>query len=305
MDMTPPSAFTGAASTNQPSTGAAPGALRRIPTSAELQDLWFVQSTSMGWAFAADWHDPAVEAVCEASVSGFGIWPAAERLGAVRARSGASLGETLTDIDALTTVLPAVDAQLVQRAVALGWAGHMTVPTPSIFDPLTGLVSAEYLRTRIGEVYRAAEVADERVSATHALVVVRVDLTGRRGWDRLTPLILAGDAMRTVFDGGQSLARLADHVAAALCSREEMLPRRAELLRGLVTERLVRIDRPRDLGESDPTGLGRAGPPQAGCDRGVLDEPPARSSAAAPRVWVEALPDAARPANDLIGFLGR
>ena len=128
---------------------------------------------------------------------------------------------------------------------------------PSVFDPLTGLVTLEYLRTRLGEVYRAAEVADSRVSATHALVVVRVDLRGRRGWDRMTPLILTGDALRTVFDGGQTLTRLADHMAVALTDREPVLARRAHLLADMIAERLARDDP-----DSEP-----------------------------PRVWIEKLPD--------------
>ena len=131
--------------------------------------------------------------------------------------AGVSLGETLADVDGLTAVLPGLATEVLHRAVSLGWADRMMAPRPPVFDPLTGLVSADYLRTRMGEVYRAADVADTKVSATHALVVVRVDLTGRTGWDRITPLILSGDAMRTVFDGGQTLARLADHMAVALC----------------------------------------------------------------------------------------
>ena len=46
----------------------------------------------------------------------------------------------------------------------------------TVFDPLTGLVSQDYLRTRLGELYRAADVAGYRVSERHALVVVRLDL---------------------------------------------------------------------------------------------------------------------------------
>lgn len=239
-------------------------------TSAELQDLWFVQSRDAGWAFASDWHDPAVDALCEACVRDENVWPAAKRLGSARAASGASLGETLADVDGLTTVLPGLATDVLHRAVSLGWADRMMAPRPSVFDPLTGLVSHDYLRTRMGEVYRAAEVADRKVSLSHALVVMRIDVTGRTGWDRITPLILSGDAMRTVFDGGQTLARLADWMAVALTEREEMLPRRARLLAGMVTERLSRDG-------ADPHS----------------------------RVWIERLPDSLPAAVDLIEELGR
>ena len=239
-------------------------------TSAELQDLWFVQSNATGWVFASDWHDPAVEALCEACLRGDNLWPAAERLGSARAAAGASLGETLADVDGLTAVLPGIATDVLHRAVSLGWADQMMEPAVAVFDPLTGLVSHDYLRTRLGEVYRAADIAAGKVSASHALVVVRMDLTDRTGWDRITPLILAGDAMRTVFDGGQSLARLADHMAVALTEREPMLARRAQLLAGMVGE------------------------------RGSRDGADAR-----PRVWIESLPDSLPAALDLIGALGR
>jgi len=244
-----------------------------IPLSSiELQDLWFEQSSTAGWVFASDWHNPAVDALCEACLRGENIWPSAERLGSVRADAGVSLGETLADVDVLSAVLPGLPTDVLHRAVSLGWADRTTAPRPSVFDPLTGLVSREYLRTRLGETYRAADVAGRKVSASHALVVVKVDLTGRTGWDRITPLILSGDSMRTVFDGGQTLARLADHMAVALTEREPMVARRAQLLAGMVTDRLSRD--------------------------GHLSGP-------GPRVWIERLPDSLRAAVDLIGELGR
>lgn len=241
-------------------------------TSAELQNLWFVQSNDAGWGFASDWHDPAIDALCEACLRSENLWPAAERLGFARADAGVSLGETLADVDGLAVVLPGLATDVLHRAVSLGWADRMMVPIVSVFDPLTGLVSPDYLRTRLGEVYRAAEVAGTKVSVSHALVVVRMDLTGRAGWDRITPLILSGDAMRTVFDGGQTLARLADHMAVALTDREVMLARRARLLTEMVAQRLVRDDRR----------------PSSG-----------------PRVWIERLPDSLPAAIDLIGELSR
>jgi len=239
-------------------------------TSAELQDRWCVQSNTAGWLFASDWHDPAVEALCEACLRGENLWPAAERLGSARASAGASLGETLADVDGLTAVLPGIATEVLHRAVSLGWADQMMEPAISVFDPLTGLVSSQYLRTRLGEVYRAGDIAGSRVSSSHALVVVRMDLSDRTGWDRMTPLMLAGDAMRAVFDGGESLARLADHMAVVLTEREPMLARRASLLAGMVG----------------------AGTSQDG-------------TGARPRVWVESLPDSLPAALDLIGALAR
>lgn len=241
-------------------------------TSADLRERWLAQSSAAGWAFVSDWHHPAVDALCEACLQGQNIWAPAERLGAARADKGVSLGETLADLDGLVSLVPDVADGVVHRAASLGWAERMTTPRHAVFDPLTGLVSVDYLRTRLGEVYRAADVAGSKVSTTHALVTVRLNLAGRTGWDRLTPLILAGDAMRTVFDGGQTLARLADHMAVALTDRAPMLARRTHLLTGLVADRL-------------------------GGDR--------RSTEAPARIWIERLPDHGRAAVDLIEELAR
>jgi hypothetical protein len=93
-------------------------------------------------------------------------------------------------------------------------------------------------------------------------------------------LILAADALRTVFDGGQSLARLSDHMAVALTDREDMLARRTQLLAGLVTERLVQ-DRPAVRAFED------------------------RRCTPSPRVWIEQLPDSQAAAIALISELGR
>lgn len=241
-------------------------------TSAELRERWFEQSSAAGWAFVSDWHHAAVDALCEACLLGQNIWAPAERLGSVRADKGVSLGETLADLDGLACVLPDISDGVIHRAASLGWAERMTTPRHAVFDPLTGLVSVDYLRTRLSEVYRAADVAGTRVSSTHALVTVRLNLAGRAGWDRLTPLILAGDAMRTVFDGGQTLARLADHMAVVLTDRNPMLARRTHLLTGMVAERLGRDQ---------------------------------RSDEAAARIWIERLPDNGPAAVDLIGELAR
>ena len=123
-------------------------------------------------------------------------------------------------------------------------------------------------------------MADTKVSATHALVVVRVNLAGRTGWDRLTPLILAGDAMRTVFDGGQTLARLADHMAVALTEREPMLARRTHLLAGLVLERLGRDQPPRRVGGA---GLDRAAAGHAPAAVDLIGELASSGTGNAPR----------------------
>src|SRR6478752_2784434 len=106
-------------------------------TSAELQDLWFGRPAEAGWVFASDWHDPAIDALCDACVRGESLCPAAERPGGGRADSGGSLGETLADVDGLTAVLPGLDPEVLHRAVSLGWADRMMAPRLSMFEALT------------------------------------------------------------------------------------------------------------------------------------------------------------------------
>ena len=79
-----------------------------------------------------------------------------------RAAAGASLGETLADVDGLTDGAAGHRDEVLHRAVSLGWADRMMDPPITVFDPLTGLVSRDYLRTRLGEVYRAGDSAAAR-----------------------------------------------------------------------------------------------------------------------------------------------
>ena len=52
-------------------------------------------------------------------------------------------------------------------------------------DPLSGLASARYLRTRLAEIYRAARAHGRAAGEDHALVVLALDV---RDWRRVAPL---------------------------------------------------------------------------------------------------------------------
>jgi hypothetical protein len=209
-------------------------------TATDLRDHWQAKASAFGWAFPSDWDDPAIDAVCDALVAGTDVWNAAERLGCGRAAAGVSLGEALVDIDALATIVPGRYTDPLRRAVSLGWADRVTMPAETVADPMTGLVTTEYLKVRLGEVYRASEVRAEPVSTSWALVVVRLDLAGQVGWQRTLPMILVADGLRRVFDGGQSLVLMGEAVAVALCERDLVLARRARLLRSMITDAIER-----------------------------------------------------------------
>ena len=92
-------------------------------------------------------------------------------------------------------------------ALAEGWAdaGLARMSGATCEDPLTGLVSFAYLRTRLREVYREAEQQGTCPPATHRLVVVELP---RRPdpWRRISLVILVGHDLRAAFPGGDTLS---------------------------------------------------------------------------------------------------
>lgn len=246
-----------------------------------LKSRWRTATMAAGWAFPADWPLAEVDDVCAAMLEDADPGDALVRLGRARAEAGAGLSETLLDLAALHAVLtdashvvsPDVDAlpsQMV-RMTALGWADVVTKQAGDCAaeDPLTGLATAAYLRTRLGEVYRETPVA----SLDYALVLLRLDVHRASGWSRVVAMTLVSDALRTVFDGGETLATLGPCVAAVLVRRDGLLARRVSNLRVLAADRLA-------------------------------DDPNVRPVGPA-KVWVEQLPDTHAEARALLASLGR
>lgn len=214
-----------------------------------LRARWRRASLASGWRFPGDWALPEVDAVCMAVLrDGKPDVPLA-RLARARAAAGADLAETLVDLAALHAVLaereglghvsPDIDStpSRLLRVAALAWADVATgrLADAGVIDPLTGLPSAAYLRTRLGELYR---LPARGAAADHTLLVVSMNLSEVAGWPRLTAMILLGDALRTVFDGGETLASLGPSTAAALLPRDGRVMSRVVLLRRTLCERL-------------------------------------------------------------------
>jgi len=261
-----------------------------------LRERWRVAALAAGWPFPDDWGVPAVDAVCEAATDGRDPTQALGRLGRARAESGAGLDETLRDLatlyvvvsatgrlagpgtaattDGASSVLDHVPPRLL-RATALGWADVVAGERAStrVVDELTGLTTAGYLRTRLAEVYRYAEVDGHTADERHVLVVLALDLTRAGGWSRLLPMLMAAEAMRAVFDGGETLTLLTPSVAVILAGRDERLALRSKRLRRLATELVARD-------------------PDSACVGPV-------------RIWLEQLPSAHPAACDLLAHLGR
>ena len=139
-------------------------------------------------------------------------WPRpAPGLGRSRARAGVGIAETIDDLAALFAVLGEgrqwdPPPRLV-CAIAEGWAEESLSQFAhgGCEDPLSGLATLPYLRTRLAEVYREAEQGGTSPADTHRLLVVGLP---RRPdpWRRMALPILVGRDLRAAFPGGETLS---------------------------------------------------------------------------------------------------
>ncbi|WP_332888610.1 GGDEF domain-containing protein [Actinophytocola xanthii] len=221
-------------------------------TARLLRSRWRTASIAAGWRFPSDWGLPEVDDVCLSAARRTDLTAPLAGLGRARAESGAGLDETLADLAALHAVLvhedrdgliasdPDATPTHMVRATALAWADAACgeLRNAETTENLTNLVTNAYLRTRLGEVYRQAARDNVPVSDTHTLLVVTLDLTEMAGWTRLMAMVLVADALREVFDGGESIAILGPSVAVVLAQREPMFADRALNAGWLITRRL-------------------------------------------------------------------
>lgn len=260
-----------------------------VPSTAErdrslraLRARWRTASLAAGWRFPSDWALPEVDAVCVA-VMNKGRVEAAETalagLARARAAAGAGLAETLADLAALHAVLdhggdgfisPDVDAtpSRLLRMTALAWADVATdqLVHTEVTDPLTGLPSAAYLRTRLFEVYRGAAARERPAAEDHVLLVVSLDLSTVAGFPRLTGMILVADALRAVFDSGQSVASLGPSVVAALVPKDDKVASHGVALRRALHERLSVDAQLADLGHPRVSAVRLPATHEMACD---------------------------------------
>ncbi len=120
-------------------------------------------------------------------------------------------------------------------AIAEGWAEESLAQLVQggCEDPLSGLATLPYLRTRLAEVYREAEQAGTSPADTHRLLVV--GLPGRPDpWHRMALAIGVGHDLRAAFPGGETLSmagRAGPGPAIALVPARRDLPLRYARLR--------------------------------------------------------------------------
>jgi hypothetical protein len=92
-------------------------------------------------------------------------------------------------------------------SIAAGWAeeGLAQLSGGGCEDPLSGLATVPYLRTRLAELYREATQGGTNPADTHRLLVV--SLPSRPDpWRRMALAIVVGHDLRTAFPGGETLS---------------------------------------------------------------------------------------------------
>ncbi|MBB5155130.1 hypothetical protein [Saccharopolyspora phatthalungensis] len=216
-----------------------------------LRSRWRTASLAAGWPFPSDWGADVVDAVCAAVIAGDDLAEPLAELGASRAEAGVGLAATLQDVAALHAVSagehdglvfadPDAVPTAILRTTALGWAEVMARLSGGreVEDPLTGLTTASYLRTRLREVYRAARAEGRRAGDGHVLVTVSLGVTPD-GYARMMAMVLIADALRTVFDGGETTSLLRSATAAVLAARDRLLPARCLKARWMIQHRLA------------------------------------------------------------------
>ncbi|WP_067976051.1 hypothetical protein [Nocardiopsis trehalosi] len=193
-----------------------------------LRARWCRRSRA-AWDTPDDWWTPAVDAVCAAAVAGADLAGACVRLGQARARAGVAIGATLDDFAALCAELGRLEPPLpLVRALAEGWVDGGR-SRDDCRDPLTGLATTAYLRTRLGELYRAAGPG-AAPAARHLLVIVALE-GALDPWRRTARAIVLGHELARFFRAGESIAVLSRSRTAVLAAKGPGLAARLPRLR--------------------------------------------------------------------------
>ncbi|MEV4178214.1 hypothetical protein [Nonomuraea sp. NPDC049709] len=188
---------------------------------------WRGRSMATGWSLADDWWTPEAEVVIKAVCGGCDLSQACWGLGAARAGAGVGIAEGLNDLAALFAVSGAGEPPFTAvRSFAAGWAEQSFAPIGELHceDPLTGLVSLAYLRTRLAQLYRGSP-------AGTCLVVAEPSERVEELAERLAAALNLATALRAAFPGDETLALLGPLRVGAVTDRDELLAERVARLR--------------------------------------------------------------------------
>lgn len=180
---------------------------------------------------------PEFIAIEEALMSGQSdVAAVAHVVGASAARFGSPLQEVFDHLERAYAVRGEIPASDVVKALAIGWSEEalMHQHQMSCEDPLTALSTAAHLRTRLNDIYRAAERQGRPAGETHELVVVNVPVMSVNALSGSLSMLEAAEAMRTVYSGDETIAQVAAHRAVALVERSRTDRWTLELLQILI-----------------------------------------------------------------------
>ncbi|MGZ4448208.1 MAG: hypothetical protein ACXVW4_00315 [Nocardioides sp.] len=184
---------------------------------------------------------PEFTAVRDALAAGVSPVEACTVVGRALALDGVPLGEALDGLRAVYHRVRRGDPEYAAtQAVAVAWseATLAYLHGLSCEDPMTGLASLAHVRSRLGEVYRAQGRESLSARDTHALVVLDLPPVREGGpADTFTHAFRAhrlGETARTVFAGGETIARIGPGRLVVLTPRDGHLGRRIGLVRRLL-----------------------------------------------------------------------
>jgi hypothetical protein len=218
----------------------------------DMPARWRGRSMTEGWSLADDWWTPAVEPMVRAVREGNDVPGACEELGAERAGAGVGIAEGLSDLAALFAVMGKGEPPFAAvRSFAAGWAERSFAPMADLQceDPLTGLATVAYLRTRLGELYRGS------VAGGHLLVVAEPYGQAGELAERLAAALNLATALRRAFPGDETLALLAPARVGAVTREDDGLPGKVARLRAA---EILYGHRPRVRVRSLPKAHGQA-----------------------------------------------
>jgi hypothetical protein len=203
--------------------------VRSVSRPDQVRNRWRAGAAVDGWPYDERWWTAGVEALVDA-LTGSGGDPAAsaERLGRERAAAGIRLDDALSDLDIGLEILRCSRRTRIEVSAALarGWADSiadwLSRSRYGCVDTLTELATRDYLTTRLRELYTEQDALGHNPADTQVLIAVSVRPSGE-------PIITerrmvgVGQALRSVFSRGETLARIAPSVAVALAHRDDGL----------------------------------------------------------------------------------
>lgn len=141
-------------------------------------------------------------------------------VGASAAADGSPLHEV---IDLVERAFDGAPRHASVRAACLAWAERALgrVHDAGCEDPLTSLSTVPHLHSKLGDVYRAAAVEEQRAGDGHVLVVVEPSDDRRRSpLEASLRAVEVGQVLRSVFPGDETVARVGSSRFVVLTARE-------------------------------------------------------------------------------------